>query len=64
MLINIKPPSSFRRDKSIYNSIFLLSLKITWLYTCEYEYKLDSDLELDRTFGITVPKLMELIRNC
>jgi hypothetical protein len=58
ILIDIKP-SSIRRDKSIYNSFLLLSLKITWLYSCEYEYILDSDRELQRLFGITVTKLTE-----
>jgi hypothetical protein len=29
----------------------------------EYEYKLDSDRELQRMNGITVTKLMKLIRN-
>jgi hypothetical protein len=28
-----------------------------------YEYILDSDRELQRMFGLTVAKLMELIRN-
>jgi hypothetical protein len=47
---------------SMYNSIFLLSLKIIWHYSCEYEYTLISYRETQRTFGITVNKLMELIR--
>jgi hypothetical protein len=35
-----------------------------FLYSCVYGYKLHSDRELQRTFGITLTKLMELIGNC
>jgi hypothetical protein len=54
MLINIKPKQFSTWQFHIYYSIFLLTLKITRHCSCEYEYKLDSESELQRMFGIRV----------
>jgi hypothetical protein len=62
--INIKHELFSEWQVHIFNSIFLLSLKITWLYSFQYEYKLDSDRELKCTFGITVTKFTTWLYMC
>jgi hypothetical protein len=54
-------PSSSRRDKTIYISISLLFLKITWDYSCDFAYRCSSQGELQRLFSFTSFKLMEWI---